>query len=1049
VLNFTVYKSSAGSGKTFTLVKEYLRLALDDKENPPRRYREILAITFTNKAAAEMKERIIRALKDISVPAGSPVPMAEMLVKELALDHLTLATRARDVLEAILHNYTDFAIGTIDSFTHRIVRAFAHDLHLPVNFEVEMDADKLIRQAVDILISRIGEDERLTEILVQFSETRADDERSWQIETDLRKISSQLMKEEGSVYAEKLRDLQPEDFLAIRGKLYKAISGFEEKVKRIASDAQEKITAAGLAVEDFAFGKNGIANRIKTYSEGRIDNFGGGNSNIAKTLASGKFEGGKVSRETKAAIDAIKNHIESAWNELEELRQSQYGDYLLQKMVLRNIYGLAVLNEIEKIIHSFRTENSIVHISVFNRIISRIVFEEPVPFIYERLGEKYANYLIDEFQDTSVVQWQNLLPLLDNALANGNFNMIVGDGKQAIYRWRGGDVEQFASLPYIVTHATNALVREREQSLIRNYNGQHLAKNFRSKAEIVNFNNAFFGLLTGLLNTSHQLIYEKLRQEFQENETGGYVRIEALPADEHEIDELFLAKTIERIQLLKQQGWQYQDIAVLTRRNQDGNLLAAALLQAGIPVLSTESLLLRQSPAVNFLVAMLRCIDHPSDELAGAQALEFLAGTNLLKPPLHDRLVEFRESGKRIGVVIRKSGIHFDEEKLARLSVYQRCEELIRVFGLTEKFDSYLLFFLDVILEYSHDKQPDKPAFHEWWADKSRTASVVVPEGMNAVNVMTIHKSKGLEFPVVILPFANWKFKNQKDEFWIDLDMAVIPEMKTALVQSTKELRETSVGPLYDEEIDKSRLDMLNVLYVAMTRAGHQLYIYTTGVAKEIKDPKNLDEIFTYTLGKLGFPFVDHVFETGDSKSSIFPNRKSKPTIRGQKIRTGPIEDRLKIRSNAADNWDISDPKGASDRGILLHKLFSGIEIISDLDEAVRELLQNGDVTPEESDELRDKAAKLMDLDSLKTCFSGEGKIRNEAEILLPDGTLLRPDRVVELEGKTIIVDYKTGVPDEMHKQQLNRYADALWKMGHKIVERKLVYTERAEIITW
>jgi ATP-dependent exoDNAse (exonuclease V) beta subunit len=223
------------------------------------------------------------------------------------------------------------------------------------------------------------------------------------------------------------------------------------------------------------------------------------------------------------------------------------------------------------------------------------------------------------------VQWQNLLPLIDNALAGGNFTMLVGDGKQAIYRWRGGEVEQFANLPRVITHASNMIVREREQSLIRNFKERHLEKNFRSKAEIVGFNNTFFRELSGLLTPTHQSIYTKLEQDFDSANVGGYIRIEALQMHEQEDNELFVIKTVERIRFLHAQGWQYQDIAVLTRTNREGSRLASALLDAGIPVLSAESLLLKQSPAVNFLVAMLRCIDHPTDELAGAQALEFHA----------------------------------------------------------------------------------------------------------------------------------------------------------------------------------------------------------------------------------------------------------------------------------------------------------------------------------------------------------------------------------------------------------------------------------------
>ncbi|HLG04317.1 MAG TPA: UvrD-helicase domain-containing protein [Bacteroidia bacterium] len=1050
-MNFTVYKSSAGSGKTFTLVKEYLRLALDDTADPPQRYREILAITFTNKAAAEMKERIIRALKEIADPAGGASAMGDILAVELKLDLRILASRARHVLEAILHNYTDFAIGTIDSFTHRIVRAFAHDLHLPVNFEVELDSDKIIRQAVDILLTRIGEDPELTKVLVAFSQSRADEEKHWSVEHDLRDIAEQLLKEEGAAYAEKLRALQPGDFLAIHSKLSKTTKIFEEKVKAIAPAVVKRAETAGLTIDDFASTGSGIMGRFTAYSNGKLDKFGDYNSKADSSYLSGKYHSGKADAAAKAEINAMQPFLTESWSKLEELRENEYGEYALRGILMQKIYATAVLNELEKIIFNFRTEDNILHISEFNRLIAKVVFEEPVPFIYERLGEKYRNYLIDEFQDTSAVQWQNLLPLIDNALAGGNFNMLVGDGKQAIYRWRGGEVEQFTGLSSTPAPHPNPLVRERLASLARNYRDKNLATNRRSKKEVVLFNNDFFHHLAARLPDGQKRIYHELKQEFLDGNDGGYVRIEALDLHNGPLspEEIFITKTVECIQQLKTEGWKYQDIAVLTRTNKEGSLLSAALLDAGIQVLSPESLLLRQSPSVNFIVAILRCIDQPSDELAGAQALEYLSAIGKLQAPLHDRLVEFRDAGKRIGNVIRAANIPFDEEHLARLPLYQRCEEIILLFGLSERFDAYLLFFLDEALKYSNDRAAEKTGFAEWWEDRSKNASVVAPEGMNAVHVMTIHKSKGLEFPVVILPFANWKFKMQKKEFWIEVDDPEVPELQTAFISANLSLLKTPKASLYEEEEDKSRLDMLNVLYVGMTRAVQQLYVYTSHVPEEVDDPRNLDSIFNYALNRMNAPFVNGVFEAGNKTPGKFPNGKAILTIQPSSIKSGRWEGRLKLRSHAAENWDISDPTGKKDRGILLHTLFAEVESPADLGPALEILLQKGLATPEQIGEFRMRAEKMMQLPELALCFAAGAKIRRESEILLPEGTVLRPDRVVELDGKTIIVDYKTGAQDQKHKHQLNRYAEALREMGYQSVERKLVYTEEMLVESW
>ncbi len=1048
-MNFTVYKSSAGSGKTFTLVKEYLRLALSDTSDPPQRYRKILAITFTNKAAAEMKERIIAALEELAGSAtGELSPMAKALTEELVLDRFSLAGRAADVLRAILHNYTDFAIGTIDSFTHRIVRAFAHDLHLPVNFEVETDDAKLIREAVDILVSRIGEDEKLTDVLVQFSEARTDEQKNWQIERELQDIAGQLLKEEGARHADQLRHLSIDDFLAYRNKLRTLVNGFEAKITGLAKKAMETITAAGLDIGDFASGKTGLAGRLNAYASGNIDNFPTPNSNIEKMLAGGKWHSGKATPAAQAAIKGIQLTLEEIWQELEVLREQEYGQFVLRSMVLKNIYAIAVLNEIEKIIFSFRSEQNILHISEFNRIIARVVFAEPVPFIYERLGEKYVNYLIDEFQDTSVVQWQNLLPLVENALAGNHFTMLVGDGKQAIYRWRGGEVSQFAQLPKVTGHTDNPLVLDREQSLVRNYRERHLAKNFRSKAEIVQFNNAFFRHLAGLLGPSSQVIYDRLEQEFNPENTGGYVRVEALEPEEDEKEQPFLRKTIALVQQLQAEDRPLGEIAILARTNREGTLVATELLEAGIPVLSNESLLLKQSPAVAFMVSLLRCVDHPSDQLAGALALEFLVATGRMLAPLNERLNEFTAAGNNLQAVLTQNGIAFDTVRLARLPLYQRCEELMKTMKLGEKADAYLLFFLDEVLNYTNARNSDRADFFEWWEDRSRKASVVVPEGMNAVTVMTIHKSKGLEFPVVILPFANWSFEQRKKELWIDLDDPELPGLETALVQANKKLELTPAAEVYQEEKGKELLDMLNVLYVAMTRPEQRLYVFTC-VTEKKGEPSGISDCFHSALEAMNIPFVDGVAEAGKPAPAELSAKEGLRLIRPASVRGSSWEPRVRIKATSADFWDNEDVHGSRDRGKLLHGILSLITTPGDIDSALETVIQSGLTQPAELPQLKEQLERIVALQDLATCFSSEGKVRRETEILLPGGKRLRPDRVVESGGKTIIVDYKTGSPAPFHRRQLDRYANALKEMGNLKIEKKLVYTDSLKVETW
>jgi ATP-dependent exoDNAse (exonuclease V) beta subunit len=1045
-VNFTVYRSSAGSGKTFTLVREYLRIALTDIYEPPQRYRKILAITFTNKAAAEMKDRIIRSLKELSSPEGKSSPMAKVLKEELQLDDLTLATRAQKVLRAILHNYTDFAIGTIDSFTHRIVRTFAHDLRLPVNFEVELDAEKLIREAVDVLIGKIGEDAALTELLVKFSSSRAEGEKNWQIEYQLKEIGGELVKEEGARHVELLSGLSVTDFMQIADRLTKSNKEIESRIVSLAKEAMKTIEMNGLTADDFSYGKNGIAGRLIKFSEGHLETFGEINKNVEKMFSGGKWNSAKASSSALSAIEAIKPVIENAWKKLEAIRENEFPGFIFHALLLKNIYAIAVLNELKNILHSFRSEQNILHISEFNRIISEIVFAEPVPFIYERLGEKYSNYLIDEFQDTSVVQWQNLLPLVENALAGNEFNMLVGDGKQSIYRWRGGDVEQFAKLPEVINPSENPLVHDREQSLLRNFKEKYLLTNYRSQSEIVKFNNSFFRELSGKLGAGSGMIYAKLEQEFVPEREGGYVRIEELEQSE-EKNEIFISKTLERIESLVKEGWEYKDIAVLVKENKEGSWLAAAMIEKNIPVLSSDSLLLKNSAVVSFMVSILRCIEHPSDELASAQVLEYLSFTKRISLSLQESLKIYNETENDLQETFSRLNIDLDLRRSSRLPIYQRCEEIIAAFDLGKKPDSYLVFFLDEILNFTNSRGKDKNDFFSYWEDRSRNASVVVPESLNAVTVMTIHKSKGLEFPVVIIPFANWEIEKFTPKKWLKFSDPLIPELNTAFVSLVKDFSKTSFADVYEDEKDKTLLDSLNTLYVALTRAEKRLYIFTEQVTKT--EGGYISYFFGPALEKINRPFIDHVSETGTISP---PEKNSKATIlciRPDHLNSTKWEDRVQIRPQSAEIWEENDTQGKRDRGNLIHAILANITTAKDIDEAINEAVQNGLVAPGEISSLKELLNKLTNHPDLTIAFSGKGKIRRETELLLPDGSRLRPDRVVELENETIIIDYKTGIALPRHKLQMDGYGNMLRQMGYSSIKKKIVYTESLTVESW
>ncbi|HEY0031000.1 MAG TPA: UvrD-helicase domain-containing protein [Bacteroidia bacterium] len=1057
--NFTVYKSSAGSGKTFTLVKEYLALALNDPSDSPQAYRHILAVTFTNKAAAEMKERIIKALKDLaeddysSISAGSRTLLSilkehKKLNASGQLDDAIIRKRAKNVLTAILHNYSDFAIGTIDSFVHKVVRTFAFDLKIPMSFEIEMDDDKLLGQAIDLLIAQIGNDEKLTKALVEFTESKTDDEKSWHIEHDLQLFAKNLLNEEGAFYIEKLRHLSVDDFFKIKDVLFSEIKKFESSVIKAAEKACTLIKNSSLTAKEFYYGDKGIAAYFEKLSKGRMD-YIAPNTYVQCTCGEDKWYGGKISEKAKGDIDAVKSALLDCFNAIQIIKDNDHSDYILFDLINKNIYSLAVLNEIEKLLNEYKQQNNILHISEFNKMIAKIVLNEPIPFIYERLGERYNNYLIDEFQDTSVMQFQNLLPLIDNSLAQGHFTMLVGDGKQAIYRWRGGEVEQFALLPEVFKHNDNPLVLEREEALIRNHDPQVLDKNFRSKREVIEFNNLLFKCLSDKLNDKYKNIYKGLEQGFNPANTGGFVQVEFIEGEKEEFRGENMSRTLEIIHQLQTDNYKLKDIAILVRKNTDGSEIANYLTGKGIEVISSDSLLLSNSAEVNFLHSLLKYLSNTSDTIIQTEILEYLIASAFIKTTtLEDTL----NSRTGISAILHNAKIDFSVTVLSKMALYELCEELIRIFRLNAIPNAYIQFFLDEVLNYSIKKNNNLNDFIVYWDEKRTKASLIVPQGMDAVSIMTIHRSKGLEFPVVILPFSNSEVSRGKKNLWIDLENEKLPDLPAAIVPANKKLNETPYGNLYEEETNKSLLDNLNVLYVGLTRAEERMYVLS---GKPGRTPANFgstsDMLAYYYQSKGEWQEEKKIYTFGEAMKHV--PHKAQQAVSSYELLTfnsNRWRENIKMRAAAPSIWNTNAAEVKKDYGVLVHTALAKIKTAADVIPALNAMCGEGLITTREMEELTTTLSKIVRLPGLAPHFAEGLTVKNEAEIVTLTGELFRPDRVVIRNKTAVIIDYKTGEErkDKKYEQQIIGYSDLLVQMGYVVTERLLVYIEKEKVVS-
>jgi len=1036
--NFTVYKSSAGSGKTYTLVREYIALALKYKR--PDDLKHILAITFTNKAASEMKERIVSTLHAFSTgePKGAAAKMFDDLMEQNKVSKQELQQRAQAALDFILHHYSDFAVSTIDKFNHKIIRSFAFDLRLPVNFDLETDIDDVLQKAVDELLSKSGKDEALTKVLLAYIEDLLQDEKSWNIGKELMDFGNQLFNEDIAHKIDALKSIDFEGFLRINKLIHQYMNAFREKVVHIGNTAILVLEKNNVNYSNLAGGAaSGIGKYFSYLQEFRDDKLRA-SATVKKNFDSQKLTAGKVSGQEKIDIESITGELVQLFYQNEKLLFEQFNQYKVYKLIKANLFSVAVLNELEKIVVEQKQKNNILFISEFNKIISNAIANEPAPYIYERLGERYRHFLIDEFQDTSVMQWRNILPLIHNSLSQGFFNMIVGDAKQSIYRWRNGEVEQFVQLPEIFSKdEKSALMIEQEQSLVANYDPKLLAFNFRSKANIVNFNNGFFDFLRNATNHDFSSVYYDANQLIGNNKDGGSVNYCAFEGESAERADWMLKSVIDAVKLCLEKGYQKKDIAIITRSNGDGASIASHLMEQHIDVISKESLLLNASAEVRVIIELLKFIDNPANEISIASIKYFLVHQHAFQVSEYSK----RNTSNGLLSLFKENGIDFAINYFKCLPLFELCTELSILFGLNAKPNAYLKFFLDQIFGYSQHNTNISDLL-QWWENKQHKFSIVVPDGVDAVNVMTIHKSKGLQFPIVILPYADLSINSRGITHWTAIDEPAFPELKYALINHGSLMAETDYAGVYEEEGRKSMLDQLNMMYVAFTRPEEHLFILSGNrrnsmhlhlakfIASQNYTTQLINGVNYFSVGEID------VVDKGEAVSANDVEVK-------QELENKSWKELLKtsgyISVDAAHEEQLK-------YGSMVHLLLAEINHPNEIDLILIKfesiiLKQQLDVSF-----LKNKLQNVFELQAIKLYFDGSYLLKREASILNEQGNLLRPDLVVIKDNVAVIIDYKTGEPSSSYAEQVASYAKLLSQMGYDVKERLIVYVDNEEV---
>ena len=1046
---FKIYKASAGSGKTFTIVKEYLTLCLRN-ENLDKNFREILAVTFTNKAAKEMKAKILRFLSGIIEQSQSNDigQMRSYLIETLKIDEKKLVDRAKQLYVKMLHNYSDVAVCTIDSFVQRLSRSFARELELPGQYSVMLDEDDLIDEIVRLLSDEIGKNDFITMVLSHFVEYNLSEETEQNVKKLLTSFIGNLLSEDAYRKGnyKNIKAIDKSQFEEIKKYAHKECEEAKESIPLIINDIEKEENNLGIIDDDYNQKSGGLPSIKKKMLAGSAELA----TNTVKKILNGDtdWKGKKCKISGDAIVDVYKNAIKKY--------KSLNTKKIVFETIENNLYLYVLRNHIFELIKKYIDETAQVHISEFNKRISDILGDCSVPFIYERIGERYSNYFVDEFQDTSVLQWQNFLPLIDNSLASGNMNMIVGDAKQSIYRFRNGEVDQIINLPNIYKRPDNDFGKRCESQFRQSATMLSLDKNFRSLKNVVKFNNTFFRYAERYLPLKQ--IYDDTEQKYNAKE-GGYVSVEvfndAKPVDYYKSK--VKDSMLKKIQELHAQGVEYKDITIIVRANDDGTDISNYLVGNGIDVVSAESVLLQTSDKIQLIINTLSSMVDDKN-LVTQHTVKYYASACGCKTLF---------SNKDIAGGVPQGGI------------YDICAQICNHYGFNIGEDVFLQYFMNTVHEWQCHHSTGIADFLDFWDKKKSKLAVQINGDLNCVNIMTVHKSKGLEYKVVMYPYANTSLKSRnttKANEWIKCAdnqyTKDIPHLDSFLLDYSNAVN-TDFEYLLETEKNKTELDNLDLMYVAMTRAKDMLFVYTkdecpkdgynlfTGFfadtldiqhVKSENDDSDFDDYFVrqnefeVKEGEESTYYNYGEFDSTLAKVLKKENNKTDDKILELKEGEEPTQtlkwqEKLTFDPDPTMLWAEGGTFRPDAWGSLVHQILSRIKTIDDAERALRPYVNDGTIDEEQAKKLLATFRKVTDIPELKPAFAEEAIVKNEMDIHTYDGRIIRPDRYAETPQGTILIDYKTGSEHAQYFTQLRDYMSALMQMNpNQNIKAYLVY---------
>lgn len=1075
----TVYKASAGSGKTFTLSVEYIKLLIND----PTSFRSTLAVTFTNKATEEMKVRILSQLYGIWKRLPDSKSYIEKIKTDMDVTEEFMAERAGMALHNIVNNYSYFRIETIDSFFQSVLRNLARELDLTANLRVELNDYQIERNAVDDLIDNLSEDDQVLAWIMDYIHENLQDDKNWNVIGQIKKFGENIFREFYKTNSKLLNEKLLEEgfFKQYTSKLRNLRNEAEAEIVNEAELFFDILNNNGIDIQDLSYGKSGPAGyfvkiRSGVYDESLIT------SRVKTAMDNGNGDGW-VKKTAEAELKAIaSSKLASALINAEKTRCRNWPIYQSAVLTLRHLNQLRLLNSIENKVRDMNQEANRFLLSDTHTLLHSLIKDSDSPFIFEKIGTRLNNIMIDEFQDTSTVQWQNFKVLLEECMSHSSEqgNLIVGDVKQSIYRWRSGDWRMLNNI-------------EREFPTMRNMlNVKSLDTNYRSSRRVINFNNAFFTQAAEIEyrdltngdelqddkadNSAEQLkkAYSDVEQKVPDfRKQTGYVSVELLPQDDYL--EQTLQKTADAVRELLEAGAESSDIAIIVRSNSTIQQLAEYFAEAmpDVRIVSDEAFRLDSADSVNIIVNAMHCLTHNDDKIsrtyiAKAYQIRVLGKDN----ELVDRLLA-TEDGVNESLPKQFSD---NTPDLLAMPLYELAEKLYDIFGLKniEGEDAYIYAFYDCLTDYLKNNTADIDKFVEEWDDSicSKTIQVNTTQG---IRLITIHKSKGLEFENVIIPFCDWSIE-KTNTIWCSPKVAPFNELPLVPVDfNAKQMKGTIFEDDYNDEHLQNCVDNLNLLYVAFTRASQSLYVlarrgnanqrsYTIEEAignMELEDgilegdPSDKKSIIKYTYGTL---------ETADKKKATQSDNIFMPQVSNKNVKMVTYDSHTDFRQSNKSREFVCDEDDSNSEekqrlayiktGRVLHHLFATINTTDDIEPSLKKLeieglIEDSNLTCES---LRKMLHKRLENKQVADWFSGRWQLFNECTILDYDEATdtvkeHRPDRVMKDGDKVVIVDFKFGAYRPEYTDQVRRYISLTKGMGYEDVKGYLwfVYTNNIE----